>query len=270
MILDLIKRFCVLSVFFSCFHGMGYAQLMTDGLTGLLHMPNAEVQRSGTFMLGGNFLDKHNLPNDKWWGYDTYSYYASIAFFDFLEVSYTCTLFKGKNTGFWPQQTWGKFVNQDRHFSGKLRLLKEGQWWQHMPALALGVNDPTTGAGIDYKDMAVDGDGNGFFNRWYIALTKHINTQAGEFGIHAAYLYNRRTDYPLNGPAFGLNFCPAFHKELNFIAEYDAKTINIGATYSLWSDHFNLLFELQQCKYISAGLVYKVNLLGGNQWKKWR
>ena len=30
---------------------------------------------------------------------------------------------------------------------------------------------------------------------------------------------------------------------------------------------FNFLIELQEGKYISAGLVYKVNLLGGNRWK---
>ena len=89
----------------------------------------------------------------------------------------------------------------------------------------------------------------------------------GELGLHAAYLYNKRMDYPLNGPALGVNFRPSFHPNLNLIAEYDAKTINVGAIYSLWSDHFNFLFELQGGKYISAGLVYKVNLLGNNNWK---
>ena len=129
-----------------------------------------------------------------------------------------------------------------------------------MPAIAIGVSDPTTGGGTDYSDMAVSGSGNGFFNRWYAAITKHFDVKVGELGIHAAYLYNERTDYPLNGPAFGINFRPHIHKNLNIIAEYDAKTINVGATYSLWADHFNFIFELQEGKYISAGLVYKVNL----------
>ena len=44
-------------------------------------------------------------------------------------------------------------------------------------------------------------------------------------------------------------------------------TFNVGATYALWADHFNFLIELQKGKYISAGLVYKVNLKGGNRWK---
>ena len=96
---------------------------------------------------------------------------------------------------------------------------------------------------------------------------KEVARQCREIGVHVTYLYNKRTDYPLNGPAFGINFRPHLHKNLNLIAEYDAKTFNVGATYALWADHFNFLIELQKGKYISAGLVYKVNLKGGNRWK---
>jgi len=241
----------------------------TDGITGLLHMPNAVIHKDGTFMLGGNFLNKHNLPSNNWWGYDTYNYYLNITFLDRIEVAYICTLVQGKKNGYhWPTYTYGKFVNQDRHFAGKIQLVKEGEWWKHMPALAIGVSDPTTGGYFDYTNMNVSGSNNGFFNRWYIAMSKHFNIKhAGELGVHVTYLYNKRTDYPLNGPAFGVNFRPHFHKNLNLIAEYDAKTINVGAIYSLWADHFNFLFELQEGKYISCGLVYKVNLKGGNNWK---
>ena len=239
----------------------------TDGTTGLLHMPNAVMQEDGTFMVGGNFLNKHNLPNNNWWGYDTYNYFINITILDRIEIAYICTLVQGKKNGFhWPEFTYGKFVNQDRHFSARLQIVKEGEWWKHLPSIALGINDPTTGGSHDYTESAVTGSGNGYFNRYYIAATKHINTSIGEIGIHAAYLYNRRTDYPLNGPAFGINFRPNIHKNLNIIAEYDAKTINVGATYSIWADHFNFLFEVQEGKYISAGLVYKVNLKGGNKW----
>lgn len=248
----------------------GKAQ-MTDGVTGLLHMPSAEMQRDGTFIFGGNFLNKHNLPNQYWWGYDSFNYFLNVTFFNRLELAYICTLLKGKKeNSYWPEETYGKFVNQDRHFAARLQVVREGEWWKHMPAIVLGVSDPTTGAGFDYTDMAVEGSSNGYFNRMYVAMTKHFDIRCGELGVHAAWLYNRRTDYPLNGPAVGVNFRPAFHKELNVIAEYDSKTVNVGFTYSMWSDHFNLLFELQDGKYVSAGLVYKVNLLGGNRWKHWR
>ena len=241
----------------------------TYGITGLLHMPTAEVQKDGTFILGGNFLNKHNLPNDNWWGYHTYNYFLNVTFIDRIEIAYICTLVQGKNNGYhWPIYTYGKFVNQDRHFAGKIQIVKEGEWWKHMPAIAIGVSDPTTGGFSDYTDLNVSGNSNGYFNRWYAAISKHFNIKnAGELGIHATYLYNERTDYPLNGPAFGINFRPDFHRNLNLIAEYDAKTINVGALYSLWADHFNFLFELQEGKYISCGVVYKVNLKGGNRWK---
>ena len=244
---------------------------MTYGVTGLLHMPSADMQRDGTLMIGGNFLDKHNLPSQWWWGHDTFNYFVNVTFLDRLELAYVCTLVKGKpENSFWPEVTWGKFVNQDRHFAARFQVFKEGEWWKHMPAVVLGVNDPTTGGTKNYIDMGVEGDGNGYFNRMYLAMTKHFDVRVGELGVHAAWLYNRRTDYPLNGPAVGVNFKPAFHKELNLIAEYDSKTVNVGFTYSMWSDHFNLLFELQDGKYVSAGLVYKVNLIGGNRWKHWR
>lgn len=240
----------------------------TNGVTGLLHMPNAEMQVDGTFVMGGNFLHKQNLPSDYWWGYDSYNYFINITFFSRVEIAYICTLVQGKDNGYhWPEFTYGRFVNQDRHFAARFQAVKEGEWWKHMPSIVFGVNDPTTGGSFDYTDMSVDGSGNGYFNKWYIAATKHFHIPFGELGVHAAYLYNKRTDYPLNGPAFGLNFRPNLHKNLNLIAEYDAKTINVGATYSLWADHFNFLFELQEGKYFSAGLVYKVNLKGNNRWK---
>lgn len=240
----------------------------TIGVTGLLHMPNAEMQNDGTFMFGGNFLNKKNLPSNKWWGHNTYNYFINITFFERLEISYICTLVKGKNNGYWPKPTWGKFTNQDRHFAARIQAIKEGEWWVHMPSLVLGVNDPTTASQKDgtYYDK-VSKTGNGYFNKWYIAITKNFNIHYGKLGVHAAYLYNERLDYPLNGIAFGVNFHPNFHKNLNIIAEYDAKTINVGAIYSIWADHFNFLLELQDGKYISCGLVYKVNLKGGNRWK---
>ena len=245
----------------------GYAQL-TDGMTGLLHMVTAEVQKDATFMLGGNMLHKNNIPSKWWWGnYNTYNYYLNITFLDRIEVAYICTLVQGKKNGFWPQQTWGKFVNQDRHFAGKIQLVKEGEWWKYMPAIAVGVSDPTTGGSFDYSEGAVSGSGNGFFSRYFAAITKHFQIPYGELGVHATYLYNKRTDYPLNGVALGVNFRPDFHKNLNIIVEHDTKTLNVGAIYSLWADHFNFLFELQEGKYISCGLVYKVNLKGGNRWK---
>ena len=249
----------------------GFAQY-TDGMTGLLHMPNAEMQRDATFAMGGNYLNSRQVPYASLWSYkyNTYNYFVNITFLKRLEISYICTLNKGvPYSGYWPEQTWGKFRNQDRHFAAKILLVEEAQWWKYMPAIAIGVSDPTTGqSGSSYADFeAISGAGNGYFNKYYIAASKHFDTRWGEVGLHAAYLYNQRTDYHLNGPAVGVNFKPAASKNCSLIAEYDAKTVNIGAIISLWNDHFNVLFEMQKCRYLSVGLVYKVNLKGDNKWK---
>ena len=261
-------KIAIIAILVGWLPAKSYAQL-TDGMTGLLHMVNAEVQKDATFMIGGNMLHKNNIPAKHYWGnYNTYNYYTNITFLERIEISYICTLVQGKPGSFWPEKTWGKFTNQDRHFAGKIQIVKEGEWWKYMPAIAVGVSDPTTGGGNDYTDMNVGGSGNGFFNRWFAALTKHFQFKGiGELGLHATYLYNERTDYSLNGIAWGINFRPNIHRNLNLIVEHDTKTLNVGALYSLWADHFDFLYELQDGKYKSAGVAYKVNLKGGNRWK---
>jgi hypothetical protein len=42
------------------------------------------------------------------------------------------------------------------------------------------------------------------------------------------------------------------------MAEYDARTMNIGAEYSFWKDYINVVIELNRCRYFSGGLVFKV------------
>lgn len=259
----------IIILFLSLFTGLSVNAQLTYGVTGLLHAPNAEMQRDATVMIGGNYLDKKNLPNKRYWYYNTYNYYINITFLSRLEMSYICTLVKGTpGSSYWPDFTWDKFVNQDRHFAARLQIMKECDFSTYMPSIVVGISDPTSGSGGDYSNLGVKGSSNGYFNRWYLAATKHIPTRYGELGIHIAYLWNKRTDYPLNGPALGINLRPYSIKGLNTIIEYDSKTVNIGAIYSLWHDHFNILFELQNFCHPSFGITYKVNLKGGNNWSK--
>ncbi|MCS2372445.1 hypothetical protein NXV03_22560 [Phocaeicola vulgatus] len=48
--------------------------------------------------------------------------------------------------------------------------------------------------------------------------------------------------------------------KLNLMAEYDARTMNIGAEYSFWKDYINVVIELNRRRYFSGGLVFKVHL----------
>ena len=262
------------------------------GTSGLLHMPTADMQKDKTVMLGGNVLDKHPLStywNNKNYTY-TYNYYINVTIFPWLEVAYTCTLVKGVKGNYWPEQTWGKFRNQDRNFSGRLRLWKEGWWKEWTPQIVLGAND-VIGDSWNGGSLSKPSElnyGNGFLNRYYLAITKHFYFEnVGTLGAHLSWIYSNRFDNKLNNPAMGANF--RFHLKdsdswvhkaingVNLMAEVvpgytDVKEdltfdpdgakyqVNLGMEYSFWKDYINAIVELNRCKYFSGGLVFKIHL----------
>ena len=234
----------------------------TYGTTGLLHMPTADMQKDKTFMAGGGYLNSHATPER--WNYNTWNYYINITFFPWFEVAYTCTIF---------DEMIGPvhMMNQDRFFSGRLRLWKEGWWKEWTPQIVVGGNDVLHGSIEGGNIGAVEGNGingNTFFQRYYIAATKHIHWQ-GEWGIHAAYVYSKRIGHKYNGIAIGLNyqfdlpqtsFLNKAINGLNLMAEYDSQFINVGARYRIWKDHINIIGELRECTYPSVGMYFKVHL----------
>lgn len=234
----------------------------TYGSTGLLHMPSADMQQDKTFMAGGGYLSKYATPDV--WNYNTWNYYINITFFPWLEVAYTCTIF---------DEMIGTvhLMNQDRNFSGRLRLWKEGWWKNWTPQIVIGSNDVLHGS-ISGGDIGtVEGSsekGNTFYQRYYIAATKHLSWN-GEWGIHAAYVYSKRIGHQFNGTAFGVDYQFALPETsflnkavngLNLMAEYDSKFVNIGAKYTLWKDYINIIGELRDCKHPSVGVFFKVHL----------
>ena len=68
--------------------------------------------------------------------------------------------------------------------------------------------------------------------------------------ISEIYLFLFRTHVIISKAANGLNL----------MAEYDARTCNVGFEYSFWKDYVNLVAELNNGKYFSGGLVFKVHL----------
>lgn len=240
-----------LFVLFCCVSFPIAAQL-TYGTTGLLHAPSAEMQRDKTLMIGGNFLNKELTPPT--WYYHTYNYFLNVTVFPWMEVAYTCTLFKAEALGLKPYGYTG-FTNQDRYFSLRLRALKEGQFWKYMPAVVVGTSDPFTSTNTELAPT----EGNGYYSRFYVAATKHIPLGKEEIGVHFSYLYNKRRDYKLNGVAAGITYNPSFHPQLRMIAEYDSKDFALGATYLLFK-RLHVQVEMQKMKYFSGGLTYKIHL----------
>lgn len=244
-----------------------YSQFM-DSQTGLLQMPSGEMQADGTFMITNNFINEHSLPQENvWWGYNSFMYGINITFFSRVEVSYVCVLYRGQEiTNFWPERTWGKYTNQDRHFAIRIQLLKEGEFgWDWLPSLVIGMSDPYT-LGLTSPEAIAERRGNGFFNRTYFCASKHFRTAIGEIGAHIGYQYNLRTDYRYNAPCVGVTWRPVwtidnrwFNPKL--ILEFDSRTVNMGFISTIWDDRFELMFELQNFRWVNFGARFKVKLL---------
>lgn len=250
--LDFCRKMFLLGVFLCT--GIALSAQMNFGTTGLLNAPSAEMQDSKTVMIGGNFLNKEITPNP--WNYGTYNYFVNVTIFPFLEVAYTATMFKAKTIGIDWMVDPEKFCNQDRYFSARLRVLKEGQFWKHMPAVVLGTSDPYTESG---SGQVASADGNGYFSRFYIAATKHLMWGTERFGITLSYIYNNRVSKHLNGIAAGITYEPSMVPNLRVIAEYDNRDFAVGLSYLLF-DQLHMQFELQKMKYFTGGLCYKIHL----------
>lgn len=249
---------CLLLLMFSSLNAQ-----FTYGTTGLMHMPTADMQKDKTFMGGGSLLSKYATPDV--WNYNTWNYYINITFFPCLEIAYTCTVFDDyiKRGDFLIHR-----INQDRNFSARLRLWKEGWWKDWTPQIVVGGNDVLHGSDQGGQIGTVESAGNTFYQRYYIAATKHLSWN-GNWGIHAAYVYSKRIGHQFNGTAIGVDYQFALPETsflnkavngLNLMAEYDSKFMNIGAKYTLWKDHINIIGELRNCKHPSVGVFFKVHL----------
>ena len=235
-----------------------------DCSSGLLQCPSAEMNPSGTFMITNNFLNKHTLSTR--WGYHTFGYGFNITIFSRIEVTYAMAIFDGKRHPN-PSERDLIMFNQDRHFSTKLLVLREGEFQRDwVPSLAVGVCDPVSGykGGGSYIEGDVTTNTNGFFNRMYIVATKHFNTPYGVLAGHLGYQWNLREDPRYNAPCAAVSWDPVWldreFVSVKLIAEYDARTFNVGLIASLYHDHFDLMFDLQAMKWVTAGIRYKLIL----------
>lgn len=240
-----------------------------DSMGGLLLMPNAEMNPGGTFMITNNFLNKHytsNTTSAYGWDYHTFGYGFSITFWSRLEIGYICTIFNGDWNPHAVSYRQKIMKNQDRHFAARVQVLKEEEFgWKWMPSIVLGVSDPVSNQGNDYLESDVS-SGNGFFNRYYIAASKHFSTKWGEVGGHLTYQYTPRKDFVANGICAAVSWKPCWLENRwfypNFVLEYDARHINFGFISSIWDDRFEAMFCLQNFQWVSFGLRFKLRLKG--------
>lgn len=213
-----------------------------NGLTGLLQVPNAEIDSVGMFRCGASFLHKEFLPMQMP-RKNTMSYIFSITPFRWLEVSYGATLlWMHKNAR--KNEKMG-FYNEDRRMNVKVTPLYEGRWW---PAIALGMDDMGR-----FKRIKSGTNRNNYFQNLYIAGSKHFDIRGYELGAHIAYrYYTSDVNQDRRGVSGGLTLRPAFYRPLRVIAEWDGVGVNAGADVLLWRHLF-----------IQAALVHGRGFTGG-------
>lgn len=218
------------------------------GITGMMHVPTAEMAPVGTARVGAFFLNGEFTPDKMVVGgekYPTFNHVLAIAPFSWVELSYVCTLLKfHKNVD--ATQPVG-YYGKDRHFCVKLRPLKEGKYW---PALAIGAQDP---ANTTEKE-------NTYFRNYYIAASKHLDIRGHELGVHLAYRYYRSDlNAKWRGVVGGITYRPAFAPNSRAMLEYTGNDVNVAVDCYLW----RLLFVqagLQNGKYFSGGLMLRIQL----------
>ncbi len=227
-----------------------FAQQYT-GMTGLLHVPSAEMDTIENLRLGVHALPTEMMPDDMRFEGEKYAssnWYVSAMPLKWLEVGYSFTLMKFRKNLNKKSDEIG-FYSKDRYFSLRLRPLNEGRYW---PSVVIGGNDV-----IGQRD----GDSYSFyFRNFYVAASKHIDLPFGVVGGHLAYRkwaksYNSRWD----GVVGGITLRPSVYSPLRAIAEYDGDGINIGADCVLFR-YVQLQASLMKCRYLSVGAALRIDL----------
>lgn len=196
----------ILAIIFSLFIKTVGSQ-PTNGTTGLLNIPSADMQADGTFFLGANYMPDEITPSSDF-DYNTGNYYFNITFLPFLEISYRMTLLK-MGTGNY---------NQDRSFGIRIRVLKEKKI---LPSLVIGGNDLYNSGG----------DQSTYFNSVFGVATKQFSFNKTITAFTAGYAqqaFGKEAPENLNGFFGGVAVSPGFMPALKLIGEYDTNSFNTG------------------------------------------
>lgn len=228
------------------------------GMSGLIHVPSADMDEEGVARVGSHFMNKMFTPDEtfRYNGekFNTADFYLSVTPFKWIEIGYTFTLRK-RYQEYNGNMGGDGYYGKDRYFSLKVQLLKEKDWY---PSIAIGTNDPYTTSDESSENEAKN---NSPFRNYYIAVTKHVELKGHSIGFHVAGRYFKRTyNHKWNGVVGGLTYSPPIdNHHLRSIVEYTGDDINVGADYLLFN-HFMLQVSLQRFKYFSGGLCYQLKL----------
>lgn len=239
---------CIVLCWVNCQKGLAQDY---DGTTGMIHVPTAEMAPAGEARIGAFFLNGRFLPDGMQFAgkkYNSFNHFLAITPFSWIELSYVCTLLKAGEKQANGEEI-GRYDMKDRHFSVRLRPLKEGKWW---PAIVLGTQDP-------FRTNTMGGI---YFQNYYVAASKHWQKKGHELGFHLTYRhFPQAQNAKWEGLAGGITYRPSFYRNLRAMVEYTGSDVNIGIDCLLLRYVF-LQASLLNGKYFTGGICLKVNLLG--------
>lgn len=210
------------------------------GTTGQLMIPTAEMQETGTFMGGVNYLPEQVTPSK--FNFPTMNYFVDMTLFSFVELTYRMTLLKMTTSS-------GKtgYHNQDRSNTIRIRPLQESRFF---PAVVIGANDLFTERITQY------------WGAYFGVLTKTLNFNKGhQLAITAGWYFHQGSQPAFTkGPFGGIRYTPAFCKQLKLMAEYDSNGWNIGGAARFWK-HLSVHVFTHDFTCVSAGLRYECTLI---------
>lgn len=209
------------------------------GTRGLMNIPTAEMHPAGTFDGGASLVQKQLTADD----YDYYTgiYYIDFTPFSFMEITLRETLLKT-----WKGDKHG-FYQQDRSSTLRVQPLRhrEGKW---LPDVVLGVNDI-------YSER-----GGSYYTAVYGVLTEHIPLKGiGRLAVTAGYAKPFDIGDSYDGVFGGFSFSPELMPRLQFMAEYDTRAFNAGATVLLWN-HLNVTCFTREFKGVNGTLGYQYTI----------
>ncbi len=215
----------------------GYSHTLT-GLTGLMNVPSAVMQKDGSLFFGVSYLNHHHTKVfHAEYNRDVLAYYANLTFLPFVEMAF-------RNSG--PLNVPGKAFQVDRMFSARIQLLKE---YKHIPSFVFGAHD----------FLSTSRRKKPFFGAIYTVATKHFNIVKNNLGLTVGYGFDYFKHNQFEGLFGGLTFTPSFLPQIKLMVEHDSKVINIGSEFILFN-RLELLGVLQDWKNFSGNLAFKILL----------
>ena len=228
-----------------------------NGMSGLIHIPSAEMGSSGDAHLGVHYVNKELMPdkfvcpddNGNLKKYNSYSYFLNVTPFNWLEVAYTCVLFK------YNQPNRKGYKAKDRHFCIKVNPLKETKY---TPSVAFGTDD--------FLSSNLDPDKiQGYFANYWISACKHLAIGGHKVAVHIGYrYYQKEWNKKYQGLNGALTYSPAFARNTKAIVEYDGYHVNIGFNALLYR-HLLMQASFTDLSNFSVGIAYEINLLYNNR-----